>query len=414
MSNTRHGVIAALDVGTSKACCFIARAAGERGLEIVGVGHRLSRGVRSGAIVDMEAARSSIVAAVQAAEDMAGETIREVTVGVSCGRPASITFGVEVAIAGHEVSQGDVRKVLEQGRQHRNGDDRQLLHSIPVGFSIDGSGGIRDPQGMFGERLGVNMHVITAGAGPLRNLAACVSGCHLDAEAFVVAPYASGLAALVEDETQLGVTLLELGGGTTSLAVFAEGENVYTDTIPVGGVHVTNDIAHGLSTPRVHAERMKTLYGSAIASAADDRCVIDVPLIGEDAHTHSNHVSRSLLNGIIQPRLEEIFEMIRARLEAAGFANNPSRRVVLTRGASQMQGVRELAARVLDRQVRIGRPLGFKGLAEAAAGPAFATCAGLLAYAASKQAGRTRRSAGATGEPRGIFGRVGSWLHENF
>jgi cell division protein FtsA len=407
-------MIAALDVGSTKICCFIAQREEGGAPRVIGIGHQVARGIRSGAITDMEQARNSILAAVQAAEEMAGDTIREIFLNVSTGQPSSKTFGVEVPVTGHEVSPGDVRRVLDQGRQSLNGGEREVIHSIPVGFTVDGSNGIQDPRGMYGQRLGVHMHIVSAWAGPVRNLANCVAGCHLDVAAFVVSPFASGLSCLVEDEMELGATIIDMGGGTTSVAVFSEGELIFTDTVAVGGQHVTTDIAHGMSTPLAHAERMKTLYGSAIASTSDSRAVIDVPQIGDDTGAAPNHVPKSLLVGIIQPRIEETFELVRDRLEAAGLANGAGRRVILVGGASQLHGVRDVAAQVLDKQARLGRPARIAGLAEATAGPAFATCAGLLSYALSNRALTTVPTWSKSREPRGLLGRIGHWLEENF
>jgi cell division protein FtsA len=414
LAKLRSDMIAALDVGSTKICCFIAQREEGGAPRVVGIGHQVAKGIRSGAITDMEQARNSILAAVQAAEEMAGDTIREVFINVSTGQPSSKTFGVEVPVTGHEVSPGDVRRVLDQGRQSLNGGEREVIHSIPVGFTVDGSNGIQDPRGMYGQRLGVHMHIVSAAAGPVRNLANCVAGCHLDVAAFVVSPFASGLSCLVEDEMELGATLIDMGGGTTSFAVFSEGELIFTDTVSVGGQHVTTDIAHGMSTPLAHAERMKTLYGSAIASTSDSRAVIDVPQIGDDQGAAPNHVPKSLLVGIIQPRIEETFELVRDRLEAAGLANGAGRRVVLVGGASQLHGVRDVAAQVLDKQARLGRPARLAGLAEATAGPAFATCAGLLGYALSNRALTTVPTWSKTRETRGLLGRIGHWLEENF
>ena len=372
------------------------------------------RGWRSGAIVDMEAAEESILNAVHAAEKMANETVRQVVVNVSGGHPASHTIGVEVALGGQEIGERDVRRVLSQGRTQQEPEDRQLIHSIPIGFSIDGSRGIKDPRGMFGQRLGADIHVVTAQAGVLRNLTTVVQRCHLDIEALVVSPYASGLAALVEDEMELGVTVIDMGGGTTTVAVFFEGQVVFTDMVPIGGGHVTSDIARGLTTPLAEAERMKTLYGSAISSPLDDREVIDVPLVGEDRHTSPNHVPKSFLVSIIQPRLEETFEHVRSRLEISGFDKLAGRRVVLTGGASQLPGVRDMAQLVLDKQVRMGRPIRAHGLADSTGGPAFATCAGLLTYAVNEQIDVALLKRGDNEAPAGLMGRIGSWLRENF
>ncbi len=416
-SKVRNSLIAALDVGTTKICCFIARVDDEGNLRVVGIGHHSADGVRAGTIVDVEAAEMSILAAVQAAEQMAGEQIRDVIVNLSGGQPESNTLNFDVSIAGHEVSDGDVRKVLAHGRNQSETVERELIHCIPVGYTIDGSRGIRDPRGMYGERLGINMHLITAATGAVRTLVTCIQRCHLEVAALIVSPYASALSALVEDEMNLGATVIDMGGGTTSIAVFYDGKLVHSDSVPIGGAHVTSDIARGLSTPLAHAERMKTLYGSAVPAPADAHDMIDVPLVGEEDRAQANHVPRSILVNIIQPRLEETLEHIRARLEASGCDKVAGRRVVLTGGASQLQGVQELAAGVLDKQVRRGRPLRISGLAEATGGPAFATCAGLLTYAVSKHVEAPMlapRGRNDSDEPAGMFGRFGVWLRENF
>ncbi|MSO88527.1 MAG: cell division protein FtsA, partial [Rhodospirillaceae bacterium] len=259
-SKTRGGVIAALDIGSSKVCCFVARMSGDT-INVIGIGHQVAKGLRGGSVVDMEAAEAAILNAVSAAEQMAGETLCSVIVSLSAGQLASHTTAVDVEIAGHEVGDTDLRRVIDHGRQHNQRPERELIHAIPVAYTIDGSRGIRDPRGMFGARLGVNMHMITAAPAALRNLATCIGRCHLSVDGFVVSPYAAGLAVLVEDEMDLGATVIDMGGGTTSIAVFFDGNVIHVDGVPVGGNHITNDIARGLSTPVAHAERMKTLYG---------------------------------------------------------------------------------------------------------------------------------------------------------
>ncbi|MGH7093496.1 MAG: cell division protein FtsA [Stellaceae bacterium] len=405
----RGSLVAALEIGTSKICCFIARVEAE-GPRIIGIGHQVSRGVRGGMIVNLEAAGDSIRNAVHAAEQMAGETIQRVVVNQSGGFAASRIVKAEIGIAGREIGDGDMRTVLERGYQMRESDDSQVIHSIPVGFSIDGSRGIRDPRGMVGERLGVNMHLVTASSAGVRNHSAAIGRAHLSVDALVVSPYAAGLSCLVEDEMNLGVTVIDMGGGTTTIGVFFDDNMVFADCVPVGGGHVTNDIARGLSTPLAHAERLKALFGSAIAATRDERETIAVPQIGEEEDGHVNHVPKSLLVSIVAPRIEETFELVRNRLEVSGFDKVAGRRVVLTGGACQLHGVRELAALILDKQVRIGRPLRIAGLAESTHGPAFSTTAGLLQFAISERAEIPRpRRAAATG----MLGRVGNWLREN-
>jgi cell division protein FtsA len=408
-----RGTIGVVDIGTTKVCCFIARN-NDSEPQILGIGHQVSRGVKSGVVVDIEAASHSILAAVHAAEQMAGETLSEIVVNLSGGFNPSRLIKSEINVNGREITDRDMHRVLEQGHVLKEPADREVIHSIPVGFSIDQSRGIRDPRGMFGQRLGVNMHVVTAQSAAVRNLATCIGRSHLEIGALVVSPYAAGLACLVEDETELGVTVIDMGGGTTSVAVFFDGNLVFTDSVPVGGGHVTNDIARGLSTPLAHAERMKTLYGSAIASAADERETITVPQVGEDDDGQANHVPRSLLVGVISPRLEETFELVRDRLEHSGFDKIAGRRIVLTGGACQLPGTRELAGLILDKQIRIGRPLRIEGLAEATGGPAFATSAGLVHFALSERAETPRRGRALTEEPGGVFVRFGHWIRENF
>ena len=414
MAKTRTGLIAALDIGSSKIACFIAHGGANGSIRVIGVGQHASSGIRYGSIVGMEDAEKSILTTVSAAEQLAGERLRSVVVNVSGGNPASRVCGVQVPISGHEVSDADLRRAHGHGVADDEPDNRELIHCIPVGYSVDGSRGIRDPRGMYGEKLGVKMHVVTTAAGALRNMSICVGRCHLDIEDAVVSPYASGLACLVEDEMDLGVTVVDMGGGTTTIAVFYDGHVMHTDAVPIGGDHVTNDIARGLSTPLFHAERMKTLYGSAIPSPSDEHELIDVPLVGEEHHAQPNHVPRSMLVGIIRPRLEETFELVRSKLESSNLAKIAGRRMVLTGGASQLHGVRELAALVLEKQVRMGRPLRINGLADATSGPAFSTSAGLLRYAVEKR-NRMDDGAGLPFEAHSErFGRIGQWLRENF
>jgi cell division protein FtsA len=405
----RGSLVSAVDIGTSKICCFIARVEAE-GPRIIGIGHQVSRGVRGGMVVNLEAAGDSIRNAVHAAEQMAGETIERVVINQSGGFMPSRIVQAEIGIAGHEIGEADTREVLERGYQMRESDDSQVIHSIPVGFSVDGSRGIRDPRGMVGERLGVNMHLVTATAASVRNHTAVIGRAHLNVDALVVSPYAAGLSCLVEDEMDLGVTVIDMGGGTTTVGVFFDGNMVFADTVPVGGGHVTSDIARGLSTPLAHAERLKALFGSAISATRDERETIAVPQIGEEEDGHVNHVPKSLLVSIVAPRIEETFELVRNRLEVSGLDKLAGRRVVLTGGACQLHGVRELAALILDKQVRIGRPLHIGGLAESTHGPAFSTTAGLLHFAVSERVETPRPRRHAAG---GMLGRVGTWLREN-
>jgi cell division protein FtsA len=269
---------------------------------------------------------------------------------------------------------------------------------------------------MLGKRLGVDMHVVTADVAALRNLMLAVEHCHITVDAMVATPYVAGLSVLADDEADLGAAVIDIGAGTTAIAVFHGGHFVHTDAFAVGGHHVTMDLARGLTANVADAERLKTLHGSVLSGVSDDRDVITVPPIGDDDRDQPHLVSRAMLVGIIKPRVEEILEMARDRLNASPFAADPRGRVILTGGASQMTGLSDLAAQIIGRQVRIGRPLGIGGLTDATRGPAFAAAAGLLvypqfAYLEHCEPRKTRQLMTGTD---GYFTRVGRWLRESF
>lgn len=415
----RGSIVAALDIGTSKICCFIARVMDEGGLNVIGIGHHVAKGVKSGTIVDMDEAVDAVRHAVHAAERMArehlnGQPISEVVVNVPGVHAQSSRLSVDIDIDGHEITDFDVRRALAQARNVEVAGENELIHALPAGFSIDGHRGIMEPRGMYGQTLSVQLHAVTAATGAVRNLSTCLQRAHLEIEGLCVSPYAAALACLVEDEMDLGCTLIDMGAGTTSVAVFIEGQMVFCDAVPVGGAHVTSDIARGLTTPLADAERIKTLYGSAYAATIDESDLIDVPLIGEEAHTHPNHVPRSILVNIIQPRLEETFEMIRAKLDDSGFGQIAGRRVVLTGGASQLSGLRELGQLILDKQIRLGRPTRIMGLAEATGGPGFSAAAGLLIFAAEHLEEQPAEELVTADAPGTLFERVSHWLRENW
>ncbi len=415
----KGSVIAALDVGTTKISCFIARMGDDDGrFDVVGIGHQASAGIRGGTVVDLEAAETAIRQTVHAAENMAAETmkgypLREVVINVPGIHVQSHHFSADIDVLGHEVTDQDVRRAMARAQDQSSSVDRDLIHTIPVGYTIDGHHGIHDPRGLFGQSMQVDIHLVTGDTGALRNIATCIERSHLDITAMCVSPYAAGLSSLVEDEMDLGCTVIDMGGGVTSIAVFMGGNLIYTDAIPVGGQHVTSDIARGLTTSIAQAERLKTLYGSAIASTNDENELIDVPQIGESDHSHPNHVPRSLLIGIIQPRVEEIFELVRSRLQDSGLGTAIGRRVVLTGGASQLPGLRDLGQMVLDKQVRLGRPIRLGNLPEAVSGPAFATTAGLLTYI-TERSDEMPSQVQAQSEPENLMQRVRLWLRENW
>jgi len=424
----RQGIIAALDVGTTKVSCFIAKVDVPRTakstdrsgplpagvVRVIGVGNQMSQGLKNGTVVDMAAAEATIKRAIDSAERQANEVIDRVIVNVSAGDPKSHTFDVISDIGGREITVRELSHVIEKCRQSFDAREHDLIHALPTSYSVDGNPGIRDPQGMFADNLGVTTHFVTAMPGPLRNLAVCVERCHLELGGRVLSSYASALSSLVEDERDLGAVCVDMGGGTTSFSVFSGGEMVHADVLRIGGQHISRDIAQGLSVSLEQAERLKTVYGSALPCESDKREMIDINLLGEDLNAHQQ-IPRSLLTGIVKPRIEETFEIVRDRLQASGFDRYTARRLVLTGGGSQLNGVREVAARILDKQARQGRPVRISGLSDQLSGPAFSTVTGLIAYAVVGpdetllHQARARSRGGS-----GRLSRMGRWIKENF
>lgn len=424
---TKGGLIAALDIGSTKISCLIAEAVPAKHrssdadekftLKVLGVGHQLSRGVRSGSIINVDEAERAIRLAVDAAERMAQRSINDIYVNVSGGRPQSRLYSGTAAVPAGQVDQRDLDRVLDDALAQVDPGRRSILHLSPLQYHLDDAKGIKDPSGMYGENLSLDLGVVTVEQAHLKNLGLAVERAHLSVAGFVIAPYASARAVLADDEKALGVTVVDMGGATTSFAVFHENHLVTADVLPIGGQHITNDIARGLSTTIAHAERMKTLWGSALASAVDEREMISVPLLGERGVDTVQQVPKSMLTGIIRPRLEETFELLRARLEATGSQHLAGNRLVITGGASQLNGVREVAAQWLDRQVRLGSPAHVQGMPESAHSPGFAVCAGLLNYALKPDAHYALPKAKADAVARaqtGYVWRMGKWIAESF
>ena len=422
----RSVVVAALDVGSSKVVCLIGRlrphgpqqvlTRRSHSVEVIGFGHTLARGTKAGTVVNLVQAEDAIRRAVDAAERMASVEIESVVLSISSGRPTSALFAAEIELVGSAVTENDIARVLSAGSRHSLRDGRAVLHSLPVGYSIDGVNGVRDPRGMLGSRFGVDMHVATTDIAAARNLMLAVERCHLDVEAMAASPYVAALAVLADDEGDLGAAVVDMGAGTTTIAAFQAGRLVHIDGFALGGHHVTMDLARGLNARIADAERIKTLYGTVLSGASDERDMITVPPLEEHEREQAQLVSRATLVSIIKPRVEEIIEMVRDRLAACPIASDRRGHVVLTGGASQLNGLPELAARLIGRPVRLGRPLGIGGAPDAAKGPAFAVAAGLLVYPQAAhlehfEARRQRQLMTGTG---GYFARVGRWLRESF
>jgi cell division protein FtsA len=428
VSARKTALLSVLDVGTSKIVCLVARldpmeqsdtlrSRTHRG-RILGIGHQRSAGIKGGMVVDMEEAENAIRRAVDAAERMAGVQVESVIVNATGGRLSSHLYNAKVAVHGRSVNEDDTHRVLEACAARTRKQGRAVLHSLPTGFSLGDMRDIRDPKGMIGEALGVDMHVVSCDATAARNLMLVIERCHLSIEAMVATPYASGLSALVDDEAELGTAIIDMGGGTTSFGVFAGGNLAALDAIALGGNHVTMDIARGLNTRLADAERLKTLYGTCLTTGSDERETIAVSTAGEDGD-HPVHLPKSHLVRIIKPRVEEILELTRDKLTKSGFSLHAGSRLILTGGASQMTGMVEAARRILAGQVRMGRPLGILGLPESAKSPSFSAAVGLLVYPQVAgiehfRAGRGEVEEAATGTDGGYIARVGKWLRNSF
>ena len=426
VSPKRSAVVAALDVGTSKVVCMIARLEPQgpqevlrrrsHGVRLLGFSHVAASGMKAGGVVDLVEAEETIRQAIDIAENAAGVQLESVVVSMSGGRIGSERFVANIDLAGGAVTDSDIARVLSAANGHSVHNGRAILHCLPTSYSLDATTGIREPRGMLGRRFGVNMHMVTADVAPVRNLMLTVERSHIDVEAMAASPYVAGLSALADDEADLGAACIDMGAGTTTLAVFSRGRFVHADGFALGGQHVTLDLARGLNTRIADAERIKAIYGSVLTGGSDERDMISVPPVGDDEREPPQFVSRETLVRIIKPRVEEILEMVRDRLAASPFAAEPRARVLLTGGASQLAGLADLAARILKRPVRVGRPLGVAGLPEAAKGPAFAVAAGLLVYPQAAhlehfEPRRTRQLMTGTG---GYMTRVGRWLRESF
>ena len=422
----RQRTLAVLDVGTSKICCLIAKSLNPPAemapdsqtpqFQVIGMGHQQAQGMKGGCVVHMDMAEKAIAAAIDQAERMAGVTVEEVLLAVSCGRIRSEHFQASVEVPTSEVQAQDIERVLAAGRDYAMREGAVVLHTIPTAFRLDGGTPIADPRGMLADRFQADVHSIAVDEKPLRNLMLCVERCHVAIAGMVAAPYASALSTLTNDETNLGVTCIDFGAGTTTLSVFSEGHFVYADALAIGGNLITLDLARALASPLGEAERMKTLHACAFPTSSDEREAVSFPMVGEGQEAPQfNRVTKAQIAEFVSPRVEEILEHIRHRLEANGLDAATGHPVVLTGGASQLPGLSELTTRVLGADVRVGLPRGASGLPEGCLSPVFATAVGALSY--SNLARRDRKvpvHVPVTGTENGYLSRVGQWIRESF
>src|ERR1700759_1595499 len=426
MPQKRTALAASLDIVASKIACMFARlkpsppSDARRGLshaaDLIGYSQIQSRGVKAGAVVDLAECEQAVRQAVSAAEDMAKVRVESVLLSVSAGRLQAQLVEAAAEIKGGAVTSADVARITSAGMHHAAGEGRTVLHALPTGYSIDGVKGVRDPKGMMARQFGVDMNVVTSDTTVVKKLMLVVARCPLNVEAMASSPYVAGLAILTDDEADLGAAVVEMGAGTTTIAIYSGGRFVHASGFALGGHHVTMDLARGLSACIADAERIKTLYGTVLTGGSDARELMSVPSAGDSERDLPQIVSRATIANIVRQRAEEIFEMVRDRLADSPFAAEPRARVVLSGGASQLTGFPELATQILNRPVRIGRPLGFGRLPSEAKTASFAAPTGLLVYPqyAHLEHVEPRHTRQLRTGTDGYFGKVGRWLREGF
>jgi cell division protein FtsA len=376
MAQKRGELVVGLDIGTTKICCIVGEVK-EDGLDVIGIGQHPSRGLRKGVVINIESTVASIKRAVEEAELMAGCEIGAVYAGIAGGHIRGFNSQGVVAVKDKEVRPSDVARVIDAARAINIPQDREIIHVLPQEFIIDEQDGIKEPLGMSGVRLEAKVHIVTAAVSSAQNIIKCCGRTGLTVADIVLEPLASAEAVLAEEEKELGVALVDIGGGTTDLAIFANGAIQHTSVIPLGGNHLTNDIAVGLRTPMQEAERIKIQYGSAQAELLERDETIEVPSVGGRA---PRVLSRRILCEIIEPRVEELFQLVHREIQKAGQEDLLASGVVLTGGSTQLAGMPELAEEVLGLPVRRGIPRNVGGLVDVVKSPQHATAVGLLHY----------------------------------
>ena len=402
-------LIVGLDIGTSKVVAIVAEINDENEIEIIGLGSCRSRGLKKGVVVNIESTVQTIRSAIQEAELMAGCNIHAVFTGIAGNHVRSLNSHGIVAIRDNEVTAGDIERVIDAARAVAIPADQKILHIIPRDFIIDGQEGIKEPIGMSGVRLEAKVHIVTGAVSAAQNIIKCVRRCGLEADDIVLEQLASSYSVLTEDEKDLGVCLVDIGGGTTDLAVFTSGAISHTSVIPIAGDHVTNDIAVALRTPTQNAEEIKVQHACALAQLANSEETVEVPSVG---NRPLRRMSRQTLAEVVEPRYVELFSLVQAELRRTGYERQIVAGIVLTGGSSNMQGAVELAEEVFHLPVRVGAPQDVSGLVELVRNPIYATGVGLLLYGRGRQQDgvQTRRlDSGASG----IWNRMKSWFQGN-
>ncbi len=409
-SGQDKNMIVGLDIGTSKVVAIVGEVAADGGIEVVGIGSHPSKGMKKGVVVNIESTVASIQRAVEEAELMAGCQIHSVFVGIAGSHIRSLNSHGIVAIRDREVYALDLERVIDAAQAVAIPADQRVLHILPQEYIIDNQEGIKEPLGMSGVRLEAKVHLVTCATNASQNIEKCIRRCGLEVEDIILEQLASSYSVLTEDEKELGVCMVDIGGGTTDIAVFTEGSIRHTGVIPIAGDQVTNDIAMALRTPTQHAEEIKIKYACALTQLAGAEETIKVPSVGDRP---PRDLSRQALAEVVEPRYDELFTLVQAELRRSGFEDLIPAGVVLTGGTSKMEGAMELAEEIFHMPVRVGFPQTVTGLTDIVRNPIYATGVGLLQYGARAMEDGIATGRGSHSEP-GLIERAKTWFQNNF
>ena len=410
LKKTDKKLIVGLDIGTSKVSAVVGEVSDERGVEVIGIGIHPSRGLKKGVVVNIESTVQSIQRAVEEAELMAGCQINSVYAGIAGNHIRSLNSHGIVAIRDKEVTASDVDRVIDAARAVAIPADQKIIHILPQEFIIDNQEGIKEPIGMSGVRLESKVHMVTGAVSAAQNIIKCVRRCGLEVDDIILQQLASSYSVLLDDEKELGVCLVDIGGGTTDIAVFTEGAIRHTAVIPIAGDQVTNDIAVALRTPTQNAEEIKIKYACALAQLATADESIEVPSVGERP---PRRLARQTLAEVVEPRYEELLTLVQAELRRSGFEDLIAAGIVLTGGSSKMEGLMELAEEILHMPVRIGAPRSVSGLTDVVRNPIYATGVGLLMFGHNNMHERGAQTVSGGGF-KSVWDRMKSWFQGNF
>ncbi|MFT5113717.1 MAG: cell division protein FtsA [Parasphingorhabdus sp.] len=411
MKKNDENLIVGLDIGTSKILAIVAEVKSGGNVEIIGVGHHPSRGLKKGVVANIESTVQSIQRAVEEAELMAGCQIISVYAGIAGSHINSFNSHGVVAIRDNEVSAGDMERVIEAARALAIPNDQKILHILPQDFLIDGQEGIREPIGMSGVRMEAKVHIITGAVSAAQNIVKCIKRCGLLVDDIILEQLASSYSVLDDDEKELGVCMIDIGGGTTDIAIFTEGAIRHTSVLPIAGDQITNDIAVALRTPTQAAEDIKKKFGCALTQLAPHGEMIDTPSVGDRA---PRKLARSTLAEVIEPRVEELYLLAQAELRRSGYEELIGTGIVLTGGSSKMEGMIELGEEIFHMPVRLGVPQYTGGLSEIVRNPIYSTGVGLVQFGHTNQMKQQNLTQDSDSRFKGVWDRMRAWFQGNF